>query len=75
MGNDKQKIYRELNHSIGKEELQKLITEGREHNLIFHGITEQVLFSDIRYERLDSIQDFLSGLWEKIPGVTSGIHR
>ena len=40
MGNDKQKIYRELNHSIGKEELQKLITEGREHNLIFHGITE-----------------------------------
>lgn len=58
MGNDKQKIYRELNHSIGKEELQKLITEGREHNLIFHGITEQVLFSDIRYERLD--MSFLS---------------
>lgn len=58
MNNQKQAVYREIRNEIGMDEFNKLVIEAQGHNLLFHGITEQLLFSTKKYDRMD--MSFLS---------------
>lgn len=53
MSDQKQTVYRAIRGQIDRDEFNKLIVEAQEHNSLFHGITEQLLFSNKKYDRMD----------------------
>lgn len=53
MSNQMQTVYRAIRDEIDRDEFNKLIVEAQEHNSLFHGITEQLLFSNKKYDRMD----------------------
>lgn len=46
-------IYREIETKIGHENIEKISEKAINHDFLYQGITEQLLFSSQKYERMD----------------------